>query len=29
MKRIVLLLLLAGGAAWVAKQVGPDVKRYF
>ena len=28
MKRLLLLLVLIGGATWVAKQVEPDVRRY-
>jgi hypothetical protein len=28
MKRLLLLLVLLGGATWVAKLVEPDVRRY-
>ena len=28
MKRLLLLLVLVGGATWVAKQIEPDVRRY-
>ncbi len=28
MKRLLLLLVLLGGATWVARKVEPDVKRY-
>ena len=27
-KRLLLLLLVAGAVTWVAKQIEPDVKRY-
>jgi hypothetical protein len=28
MKRLLILLVLIGGATWVAKRIEPDVRRY-